>query len=133
MKWNRLFLALGLCLACVGAQAQWQWVDKDGRKVFSDMTVLENLMLGCHRFAKESFWGQCLWSASVRSTEAELRARVDARTFIGPEVAVEAPAPQGTTAAARPSGARRARSDCPASRTPRPAGRLAARSRASAA
>ena len=36
MKWNRLFLALGLCLACVGAQAQWQWVDKDGRKVFSD-------------------------------------------------------------------------------------------------
>ncbi|MEO8855389.1 MAG: DUF4124 domain-containing protein [Burkholderiaceae bacterium] len=24
------------CAACVAAQAQWQWIDKDGRKVFSD-------------------------------------------------------------------------------------------------
>ena len=29
-------IAMLLCLACAGAQAQWQWIDKDGRKVFSD-------------------------------------------------------------------------------------------------
>ena len=36
MKRIRLFLALSLCLACAAGHAQWQWVDKDGRKVFSD-------------------------------------------------------------------------------------------------
>lgn len=36
MKRIRLFLALAACLVGVGVQAQWQWIDKDGRKVFSD-------------------------------------------------------------------------------------------------
>lgn len=31
-----LFLAVAACLVCVIAHAQWQWIDKDGRKVFSD-------------------------------------------------------------------------------------------------
>ena len=31
-----LLVAAITCLACTGAQAQWQWIDKDGRKVFSD-------------------------------------------------------------------------------------------------
>ena len=31
-----LFLAVAACLVCVIAHAQWQWFDKDGRKVFSD-------------------------------------------------------------------------------------------------
>lgn len=36
MKLNRISLfALG-CAWCLGAAAQWQWIDKDGRKVFSD-------------------------------------------------------------------------------------------------
>ncbi|MDD2545755.1 MAG: DUF4124 domain-containing protein [Burkholderiaceae bacterium] len=30
-----LFLAVG-CVWAMGASAQWQWIDKDGRKVFSD-------------------------------------------------------------------------------------------------
>jgi len=30
-----LFAAL-LCFVCLSAHAQWQWIDKDGRKVFSD-------------------------------------------------------------------------------------------------
>lgn len=34
-RFQTLFAVL-LCLACAGAQAQWQWIDKDGRKVFSD-------------------------------------------------------------------------------------------------
>lgn len=34
-KLKALFVAL-TCLASLAAQAQWQWIDKDGRKVFSD-------------------------------------------------------------------------------------------------
>ncbi len=36
MKTLKKFFALGLLLACTLAAAQWQWLDKDGRKVFSD-------------------------------------------------------------------------------------------------
>jgi hypothetical protein len=36
MKLLQTFLALSLALICVAASAQWQWMDKDGRKVFSD-------------------------------------------------------------------------------------------------
>lgn len=36
MKPIRLSLTLGLCLLAFSASAQWVWMDKDGRKVFSD-------------------------------------------------------------------------------------------------
>lgn len=36
MKAIRLTLAAMLALVCVSALAQWQWLDRDGRKVFSD-------------------------------------------------------------------------------------------------
>lgn len=36
MKHTRHFLIAATCLFSVAASAQWQWVDKDGRKVFSD-------------------------------------------------------------------------------------------------
>jgi Domain of unknown function (DUF4124) len=36
MKLNRLILSLALACTAVSAFAQWQWIDKDGRKVFSD-------------------------------------------------------------------------------------------------
>ena len=36
MKRISTLLALLICLACGHATAQWQWVDKDGRRVFSD-------------------------------------------------------------------------------------------------
>ncbi len=36
MKMLKNFFALGLLCACTLAAAQWQWLDKDGRKVFSD-------------------------------------------------------------------------------------------------
>ncbi|MFT3811748.1 MAG: DUF4124 domain-containing protein [Acidovorax sp.] len=36
MKTPRLLLATALCCAALSATAQWQWIDKDGRKVFSD-------------------------------------------------------------------------------------------------
>lgn len=32
----RTLLVAVTCLVCVAAQAQWQWLDKDGHKVFSD-------------------------------------------------------------------------------------------------
>lgn len=36
MKLFQAFLTAALALTCVAASAQWQWIDKDGRKVFSD-------------------------------------------------------------------------------------------------
>ncbi|NMM75288.1 DUF4124 domain-containing protein [Acidovorax sp. SRB_14] len=36
MKMPKLFLLALACTWSVGAVAQWQWIDKDGRKVFSD-------------------------------------------------------------------------------------------------
>lgn len=36
MKWHKLLLLALTCFWATGALAQWQWVDKDGRKVFSD-------------------------------------------------------------------------------------------------
>ena len=36
MKLFQTLLAMALVGTCVAAAAQWQWIDKDGRKVFSD-------------------------------------------------------------------------------------------------
>jgi len=36
MKTSQLLLAALACTWAMGAAAQWQWIDKDGRKVFSD-------------------------------------------------------------------------------------------------
>ena len=36
MKTHKLLLLAVACTWAVGAAAQWQWLDKDGRKVFSD-------------------------------------------------------------------------------------------------
>ncbi len=36
MKMHKLLLLAVACTWAMGATAQWQWIDKDGRKVFSD-------------------------------------------------------------------------------------------------
>ena len=36
MKLHRMLLSVALLAVCSASFAQWQWVDKDGRKVFSD-------------------------------------------------------------------------------------------------
>lgn len=36
MKLTHLLLAATVTCICSGAMAQWQWIDKDGHKVFSD-------------------------------------------------------------------------------------------------
>jgi type IV secretory pathway VirB10-like protein len=36
MKTHKLLLLAVACTWAMGAAAQWQWIDKDGRKVFSD-------------------------------------------------------------------------------------------------
>ena len=36
MKMHKLLLLAAACTWAMGAAAQWQWTDKDGRKVFSD-------------------------------------------------------------------------------------------------
>jgi hypothetical protein len=40
MKIHSAVLTLALSVVCCSAYAQWQWVDKDGRKVFSDRAPL---------------------------------------------------------------------------------------------
>jgi len=49
MKMSHLLFALALASICSLASAQWQWLDKDGRKVFSDrappLDVLEKDIL----------------------------------------------------------------------------------------
>lgn len=46
-------------------------------ELFEGASVLDNLMLGCHRFARQSFLGQCVWSPATRRSEATLRAHVE--------------------------------------------------------
>lgn len=36
MKMHKLLILLIACMGATAAMAQWQWVDKDGRKIFSD-------------------------------------------------------------------------------------------------
>ncbi|MFZ3118409.1 MAG: DUF4124 domain-containing protein [Variovorax sp.] len=36
MNFVRLLMLWGVCVLPLAASAQWQWVDKDGKKVFSD-------------------------------------------------------------------------------------------------
>jgi hypothetical protein len=36
MKLTYILFAAAVTCVCTGAMAQWQWIDKDGRKVFSD-------------------------------------------------------------------------------------------------
>jgi hypothetical protein len=36
MNQIRIFLTAATCMMAMAASAQWQWIDKDGRKVFSD-------------------------------------------------------------------------------------------------
>ena len=36
MKMHRFLLVAAACWVSLSATAQWQWIDKDGRKVFSD-------------------------------------------------------------------------------------------------
>ena len=44
MKMLKNLFALGLMCACTLAAAQWQWLDKDGRKVFSDRAPPPDIM-----------------------------------------------------------------------------------------
>ncbi len=36
MKMHKIFLLVLACIWSLGAEAEWQWLDKEGRKVFSD-------------------------------------------------------------------------------------------------
>ena len=46
-------------------------------ELFEGGTVLDNLLLGRHRFDHGSFMAQCLWTPSVRAAEASSRAQVE--------------------------------------------------------
>ncbi|MBC7706968.1 MAG: ABC transporter ATP-binding protein [Rhodoferax sp.] len=46
-------------------------------ELFEGGTVLDNLLLGRHRFGHGSFAAQCLWTPAVRAAEAQSRAQVE--------------------------------------------------------
>ena len=46
-------------------------------ELFEGGTVLDNLLLGRHRFDHGSFVAQCLWTPAVRAAEAHSRAQVE--------------------------------------------------------
>jgi branched-chain amino acid transport system ATP-binding protein len=46
-------------------------------ELFEGATVLDNLMLGCHRFGGQSFIGELLFTRRTRDAEAQLRAQVE--------------------------------------------------------
>ena len=46
-------------------------------ELFEGASVLDNLLLGCHRFGGQSFVGQLLRTRRTRETEARLRAQVE--------------------------------------------------------
>jgi branched-chain amino acid transport system ATP-binding protein len=46
-------------------------------ELFEGATVIENLLLGRHRFPHGGFLGQLIWSPAVRRAEAQSRARVE--------------------------------------------------------
>ena len=48
MKMHKLLLLAVACTWAMGATAQWQWTDKDGRKVFSDRVM--HTTLSAYRF-----------------------------------------------------------------------------------
>ena len=43
MKMHKLLLLAVACTWAMGATAQWQWIDKDGRKVFSDRAPSQDI------------------------------------------------------------------------------------------
>jgi hypothetical protein len=84
-------LVLGAgCLVCVAAQAQWQWLDKDGRKVYSDRAppadVLEKSIL----------------KRPGNMAKAPVAAPADAGSAAAGNAAV--PSPEGTASAPKLSG-----------------------------
>ena len=44
MKMHKLLLLAVACTWAMGAAAQWQWIDKDGRKVFSDRPPPQDIL-----------------------------------------------------------------------------------------
>lgn len=91
MKMHKLFLLALACTWSAGAFAQWQWIDKDGRKVFSDRAPPPDI-------APAAILKQ---PHAVRATAATAPA----------PTAAQAPAAPANSAAPAPSAARAAGTD----------------------
>lgn len=89
MKLHKIVLLAVACTWALGAAAQWQWIDKDGRKVFSDrpppQDIPEKNML-----KQPGFGGPRVTTPAAPAAAAP---------------AAATPAPAGATAAAAPGAA----------------------------
>lgn len=70
MKLFQAFLTAALALTCIAASAQWQWIDKDGRKVFSDRAPPADI-LDKNIVKRPQGRGASTKSADAASTDAE--------------------------------------------------------------
>jgi hypothetical protein len=95
MKAARLALLSLACLLPLAATAQWQWLDKDGRKVFSDQAPPPDIPAG-----------RILKQPGVRAPAAAASANVNASA--NTTAAAAAAAPTGVDPALKPAGKDRA-------------------------
>lgn len=90
MKKIRYFLMGAVCLMSMAASAQWQWTDKDGRKVYSDRAPPADVLDK-----------NILKRPGARRTAAGM---TDASTNTAVTAAVTASAPQGAASGLKLSG-----------------------------
>lgn len=93
MKMHKLLLLAVACTWAVGASAQWQWIDKDGRKVFSDRPPPQDI-------PDKSILKQPSATRPVRATPAAPAAPAAEGSATAASAAASAPKP----AASAPTG-----------------------------
>ncbi len=90
MKMHKLLLLAVACTWALGAAAQWQWIDKDGRKVFSDRPPPSDI-------PAKSILKQPGGSAAVRIAPDAGAAASGTDDAAAPAVAAKAPARPAST------------------------------------
>jgi len=94
MKSLRPFLVAAACALPLLAAAQWQWIDKDGRKVFSDRSPPADIP--AKNILKQP--------GPTRGSSVAVPAAAAAEGAPGTAVAASAPAPQAAASAPKLSG-----------------------------
>lgn len=91
MKTHKLLLLAIACTWAMGAAAQWQWIDKDGRKVFSDRPPPQEIP--DKSILKQPSGGRAAVAAPVAPP-------ADGAPSAAADTAASAPAPRATASAA---------------------------------
>jgi hypothetical protein len=88
MKLHKYILMAVVCVWSAGAMAQWQWLDKDGRKVFSDRAPPQDIPEG-------KILKQPRFVPAARTAPASDAGETDAAAAPAPAKPASAPAASG--------------------------------------